>query len=311
MNSSTAESAPSADDEAQPMISLVVCTTGAPDRMQELERRLAASLDAGGAVIEALVVDNSAGASVRFGDTRIRIVRCASRGLSRARTTGCMHARGDVIVFTDDDVDFDADWPMELAAPIVEGRVDATAAPVRLGEAYTGVTTLLLREWLAEANLSGAPKLVGAGMALHRRTLGFGLWDQNLGAGQPLFAFGEEQLFEYMIRAAGANVDVVASAGVVHRPDPARMTEDGWRRTALQKGYSEAYLSHHWWGNSLARPRLRLWRRLARLWIHRRLRHPDLESELRLIESIGLARGHTVLRRTKPIYLPRATERIR
>ena len=298
-------------DGSGPAVSVVICTTGDGERMRGLGERLSAALDAGGEVIEAVVVDNSADTTVRFDDPRIRVVRCGPRGLSRARTTGCMHARGEVIVFTDDDVDFDASWPMTLAAPIREGRLDAAAAPVRLGDEFAHVTTRLLREWLAEANLSGTPKIVGAGMALHRRTLGYGLWDQGLGAGQELFAFGEEQLFEYMIREVGARIDVVEQAGVVHHPDPTRTTDDHWRRTALQKGYSEAYLRHHWWGEALARPRLRLWRREARLWLHRRLRGSDLESELRLIESVGVARGHVLLGNTPPMYFPRRSGRLR
>lgn len=304
-------SVPRGSGDTQPGVSVVICTTGAGDRMRGLGERLSAALDAGGELIEAVVVDNSADATVRFDDPRIRIVRCSPRGLSRARTTGCMHAQGEVIVFTDDDVDFDATWPMTLAAPVRAGRLDAAAAPVRLGDEFAHVTTVLLREWLAEANLSGTPKIVGAGMALHRRTLGYGLWDQDLGAGQALFAFGEEQLFEYMIRAAGALIDVVPEAAVVHHPDPTRTTDDHWRRTALQKGYSEAYLRHHWWGETLARPRLRLWRREARLWLHRRLHRADLESELRLIESVGVARGHVLLGDTPSRYVPRRSGRLR
>ncbi len=288
-------------------MTVAVCTTGAAERMPGLARRLGAVLDASPEV-EALVVDNSAVGGLRLDDPRIRIVRCALPGLSRARTTACLHARGDAIVFTDDDVDFAATWPTTLAAPLREGSHDAVGAPVRLGPEYDDLSSPLLRGWLAEGNLGDRARLIGAGMALHRRVLGLGLWDERLGAGRPDFAFGEEMLFELMIRAAGARIGVVPEAAVVHHPDPSRSTDDHLRRIAWQKGMSDAYIGYHWHGDDLPRPRLRRWRRELRLRWHRISRRRDAardEEELRLIESVGRATGHERLRGEARAYTPR------
>lgn len=289
------------DDSLRPRISLVVCTTGEANRLAPLGARLRAVL-AAVADAEVIVVDNSRAGELRFDDDGIRVVRCVARGLSFARETGCRAARGDVVVFTDDDVDFDPEWPARMAEPVLAGRLDAAAATVVLGEEFDAITSPVRREWLAESNLphdGDRIRLVGAGMALHRDVLVQGVWDQRLGAGAPTFPFGEEQLFELVVRDAGARVGLAPDARVVHHPDPSRTTDDHYRRIAMQKGLSDAYLAHHWYGERLRRPRLRLLRRRLRLWLYRRQasvgRPRSFEGELALIQSVGVARGHVIV----------------
>ena len=293
--------------EQSPNISLIVCTTGRPDRMDALAVRLANVLDASATPVEVIVVDNSGRSDLLVADSRVRVVRSSLRGLSRARTTGCINALGDVLVFTDDDVEFDADWPELIAQPIIEGRLDATTAPVRLGSEFDSIRSVLLRQWLAEANLDGEARLVGAGMAMHRRLLGFGTWDQRLGAGQPDYAFGEETLFEYMIKHAGARIEVVHEAGVIHHPDLDRISPAYWRRTARQKGRSEAYIAYHWGGESMPRATLRAFRRRVRLRAHRSEQGTASESELRFIESLARAEAFRQLQTEPRAYFPHST----
>ncbi|GAB3800220.1 hypothetical protein GCM10028798_14410 [Humibacter antri] len=282
----------------EPAMSLVVCTTGAPSEMPALTRRLSDVLDAN-ADVEVLLVDNSARGGLTVPDPRIRVERCEAPGLSRARTVACERARGQVLIFTDDDVEFSPDWPPAMAKPLLEGVWDAAAAPVRLGTEFDHLRATLAREWLAEANLGDTVRLVGAGMAIHRRALLLGRWDERLGAGCADFAFGEESLFELMITKRGATVGLVREAGVVHHPDPSRATNDHFLRIARQKGMSDAYIGYHWWGQSLDRPRLREWRRRVRLRVYQ-LRHGSRqgldEHELRLAESVGVAAGYAMLR---------------
>jgi glycosyltransferase involved in cell wall biosynthesis len=285
-----------------PRISLVVCTTARSDRISALVPRLSAVLDAGGGDVEVVLVDNSAAGGLTAADPRVRVVRCTTPGLSRARTVGCSAARGGVIVFTDDDVEFDGEWPLRMAGPVLAGTLDATAALVRLGDEFSGVTTTFMRQWLAEANLEGTPRLVGAGMALQRRLLDVGVWDERIGAGHPDYAFGEETLFEYMIRFSGARIGVAAGAAVIHHPDVERISEEFWHRTAFQKGLSEAYLARHWGGETMALPTLRSWSRRIRLLIGRRA---DQVHRLRLIEALGRAEGFRRLNGETPRYLPR------
>lgn len=284
--------------------SLIVCTTAREDRVPALLERCAASVAYGGSVAEVVLVDNSSTARLLRGKPNerpahlppgVRVVRGALRGLSHARTTGCIQARGDVLVFTDDDVEFDAGWAHRLAQPVLSGTLDAAAAPVRLGPEFDHVRSPMLRGWLAEANLDeGDERLVGAGMAIGRSLFGLGLWDARIGAGAGQACFGEETLFEAMIRAHGARVGVVRSAEALHHPDLDRLSPDFWRRTARSKGLSDAYVSYHWWGRSLPKPLLRIARRRIRLAAFKRSvsNEPDrLVEELRLIESVYYAVG--------------------
>lgn len=278
--------------------------------MPTLESQLSSVLDVGGHDTEVLVVDNSRSAELEFTDSRIRVVRCAVPGLSQARTVGCMQARGDVLVFTDDDVEFDASWPTRMAVPVLDDEFDATAAPVRLGAEFDSFHLQVQREWLAEANLGDTVRLVGAGMALHRRLFGFALWDERLGAGRPDFAFGEETLFELMIRNAGARIGVVRAAEVIHHPDPSRTTAQHWRRMARQKGLSGAYLAHHWFGESMPLPAIRVARRRLRLALDRRSGAPAGERELGIIESLGRAEGFQRLHTEPRAYFPNPPARL-
>lgn len=278
-----------------PSVSLIVCTTGRADRMAELAARLEGVLALGGAVDEVVVVDNSAAGGIAMPThAGLRVVRSTLPGLSRSRTVGCLLARGDVLVFTDDDVEFAPEWPERMAEPILAGEWDVSASAVRLGPEFDDVDAPIVRGWLAEANLGDAePVLVGAGMAIRRDLLGAGCWDPSLGAGTPL-GFGEETLFQRMVAARGARAGVPAGAEVVHHPDRARLDPDQLRRTAEQKGRSGAYIAYHWNGETMARPRLRSLRRALRLWLHRRRRDKGrrwFERELGLIESQASAAG--------------------
>ena len=94
-------------------------------------------------------------------------------------------------------------------------------------------------------------------MAFHRDVLRFASWDQRLGAGPTSTGYAEEQLFEYMCRWFGARVVYAEGTPVVHHPDAARITAARLIAEGARKGRSEAYLAHHWLGDSRRWMRLR------------------------------------------------------
>jgi len=53
---------------------------------------------------------------------RLRYVRETQQGLSAARNAGIRESRGEVIVFTDDDIEAEIDWLWKLAAPLMQGE---------------------------------------------------------------------------------------------------------------------------------------------------------------------------------------------
>jgi glycosyltransferase involved in cell wall biosynthesis len=73
------------------------------------------------------------------------VVRDEVAGKSGATNRGLDRVRGEVVVFTDDDVRVPLSWVTDMAEPILAGRADAVAGRVHLGPE-------LDRPWLS-ANL--------------------------------------------------------------------------------------------------------------------------------------------------------------
>lgn len=283
----------------------MICTAE-QDRAAELQRRLNAVVDHCGDNVQVIVVDNTAAGEVRFDNPDIDVVRCAVPGLSISRAVGCAFAAGRVIVMTDDDVEFGAEWPLRIAAPIVDDELDLATVPVVLGPEFAHVTSSLRRRWLAEANLQGLEFLLGAGMAFRKQLLGAAVWDDTIGAGRDPYGYGEDSLFGFMARQAGARFGWV-DAPVTHHPDPARLRDGALRRAARLRGCSQAYIAHHWEHAPTRLARVRLLYQLLRLAKYR-LRRPtdggasDVALELRM--SVAEARARLRLRHTRYRYTP-------
>lgn len=102
-----------------PSVSVVVATCADDDAVA---RTVASLLACDPAPYEVVVVENRpAGSpvaetlSARFGDPRVRCVPEARRGLAWARNAGIAAATGEVLAFTDDDVEVDSGWVGALA----------------------------------------------------------------------------------------------------------------------------------------------------------------------------------------------------
>lgn len=312
---------------SQPLTSLVVATTGRADRVGALVDRLVGAVEASTTPLEAVVVDNGARPSrelAALGAGRpVRVVRAAITGLAAARSVGTSAARGDVIVFTDDDVVFDDAWPGRMADPILAGAADVVAARVRLAPWIEDLgLPLLLRQWLAQTPPDdGGPVMpVGAGMAFHRDVLSVALWDPRLGAGAPGTGYAEETLFFLMAREAGARFVVADGPPVVHDPDPQRVKAPDWLEVARRKARSHAYVDYHWEGRTMAWPRLRAARRGVRLAAFRAARRATRDAtdddelllrEIDLVQSLEFARSFLALRVSPRAYWPRQPLRLR
>lgn len=116
---------------ADVLVSVVVTTCNRPSF---LRRCVQSILRSSYPRLEVVVVENrpegstvaAAVADAFPGDERIRYVEEPRRGLSRARNRGIDHARGEITVFTDDDVLVDRHW----LAHIVEAFTTSAAACV-------------------------------------------------------------------------------------------------------------------------------------------------------------------------------------
>jgi hypothetical protein len=112
--------------KAAPFVSLVIPTRNRPASAAATLARIAAG-DYPRDRYEAIVVDNGSGSDARFeiddldlpGEVELRVVREPAAGGSNARNRGLIEARGEIVVFADDDVDADAEWLGTMVAPFV------------------------------------------------------------------------------------------------------------------------------------------------------------------------------------------------
>lgn len=108
----------------RPKMSVVICTFDRPD---SLLRAISSVLASDHQDFELVVVDNAPHtdstreALASVADARVRYVPESSAGLSRARNTGMAAATGEIIAFTDDDVEVDPGWLSALADAFAAG----------------------------------------------------------------------------------------------------------------------------------------------------------------------------------------------
>ncbi len=304
-------------------VSIIVCTR---NRARSLERTLAALAALcvpDDVVCELLVVDNGStddtsavlsAVGATFENMRFQALSEPQKGKSRALNRALATARGDVLLFTDDDVIPPADWIDGMCAPILQSKADAVAGGLKLGLQVNALGLgAAQRSWLATTEYcqrAHDPPLIGANMAIARRVLDTVPWfDPEVGPGA--IGHAEDTLFWLQVRAAGfrivARYDVVAE----HNPDPARTSRRALSQLAVKHGEFAAYVDYHWNGISRRHPYLALGRAAALLW-HARLAHlPRWKTaqtlagwEMELLEQYHFRRRLLVEQRRPANYAP-------
>jgi GT2 family glycosyltransferase len=236
-------------------LSVVVCTR---DRPQDLECCVRALLAQPLAAAELVVVDNSANGSARAVCQQfpgVRWVHEPRPGLSVARNTGLRSSRGDIVAFTDDDVQVHPNWCAEVAhvfakcpdIDAVSGLVlpaSLESAPQRFFQFEMGGfgethVPLVFGPTFFSDQLPHAPQVwrvgAGANMAFRRRIFDrVGLFDERLGAGAS--GCSEDSELWYRILAAGGHCLYEPKAVVFHHH---RAT---WRGLFMQM---RAYMHGH------------------------------------------------------------------
>ncbi|MDQ1730272.1 MAG: hypothetical protein QOK10_431 [Pseudonocardiales bacterium] len=262
LGSESDTSSPAPDSQAQklPPISVVVPTIAS--RMEELTRCCALLADQQYPDFEVLVVDNRTGEHPPLildeipGAERIRII-CESRpGISAARNAGLAVARGEIVAFTDDDVQPDPSWLLGIGRRFAaQAELDAVTGlilPAELEtpsqiwfERYYGgfsgqrsfhpvTLRALTSAWpwsggrVAVTSLSGEVVRsfatygvgaygAGANMAFRRESvIRAGLFDPALGTGTPARG-GEDLAMLISILWSGGRIGFEPSAVVRHR----------------------------------------------------------------------------------------------
>ena len=192
------------------------------------------------------------------------------QGLDYARNRAVAEARGDIIVFGDDDILVQPDWLAHLAVPLLADTAQRIGA---VGGEVIPVFPNGLPDWVAEwhAPLAFRPDLgplppqhspMGANLAFPRRIFTqLGLFHTALDrAAGNYFSGGDSEMIR-RVRAAGHEVWFAPSAAVKHQMPASRTTFRYASRHAFDSARSRvidrsgqpgalAYLAGRWVGNS-------------------------------------------------------------
>lgn len=203
---------------------------------------------------ELLVVDNNS-----TDGTRETVERLASsvknldvryafeqrQGLSHARNHGVRLAKGEFVLFTDDDVIPEPNWVQTVADSLREYRCDAcggyiapiweTAPPPWLTDRFYGFLALKPDPSGPRRVSAAEEPPFGANMAFRREVFDrIGLFDVTLGRSGAVLAGGEESDLFRRVLAAGGVVMYFPEARVHHKIEASRLHKRYFRRWRFQ-----------------------------------------------------------------------------
>lgn len=232
--------------------SIVVCTWNRSTSLRRTLASLRAQSVATHVNWEVLVVDNNSN-----DDTRSVIEACArtfprvrycyepQQGLSFARNHGISLAKGDVVLFTDDDVAPEADWLQRILDGMARFDCDACGGyiapvwesepPSWLSERFHGFLAIRADRTDTYEIDGTVPVPFGANMAFRRTVFArFGLFDVTRGRSGAVLASGEDGELFARILAAGGKVIFFGDARVHHMVETFRLTKRYFRRWRFQ-----------------------------------------------------------------------------
>ena len=248
--------------ESGASLSVVICTR---DRPAQLTACLAALARLRPLPDEVLVVDNAPdrpGTRDVCDAAGVRYVAEPRPGLSVARNTGVAHSRGELVAFTDDDVQVHHTWVRELRRAFADERaafVTGLVLPAELDTEsqwffeteFGGFGRRLVPAWFGPEYMDryraiGTPVwLLGAGanMAFRRSALATaGGFDERLGAGAA--GCSEDSELWYRLLAAGLSCRY-SPAAVVHHQHRQDMTGLAGQLRSYMRGHVAALLVQH------------------------------------------------------------------
>jgi glycosyltransferase involved in cell wall biosynthesis len=214
---------------------------------------------------EVIVVDNNSTDNTRqtvnalsvSTPVAMRYVFEGRQGLSFARNRGFIESVGEIVLFSDDDIDADRNWLRGMVEAFESSDVVAAGGPIKpLWEAdrpawlpdrmldYLGVSNFSSAEQKGEFIAPNAP--FGVNMAFRREVLQqFGMFPTALGRiGNRLLSNEEIELFQ-RIQASGLKIHFAANAVIRHKIDPRRLTKKWFYRRHYWQGRSDAVLDRN------------------------------------------------------------------
>lgn len=236
-------------------ISIIICTN---NRAAHLEATLAAIEKVclpEETQAELIIVDNAStdqtaqvSANYRLPNIPVRYLYEPRRGQCFARNSGLQKARGEIIVFIDDDIRPSLHWLENLCDPLFSSKAHAVVGGVTIAphlERPGSPGGSWIRLACTDAIDNDKPDLIGANMAFRREVLEkVPCFDNELGPGA--LGFGDDTLFGWQLTQAGFSICYAPNASVEHYFEPARLTRSSLTAMAAKQGRSSAYLAYHW-----------------------------------------------------------------
>lgn len=245
-------------------VSIIVCTFRRPCSLRKTLQSITEQNILSSCEVEIVVVDNDEYRSAapvfsevkeKSGTYHFSYVHEPQEGVARARNTGLTAARGNVLLWIDDDIYAPPNWLSDMAKPLLTGEADSVAGKVRLADDVDRPwmepfhrTSLASTEAIEHGQIKS---IISASMGFRRDVLrDVPSFDTELGSGA--LGASEDVLFSWQLREAGYRLKFVDSAEVRHFVDPSRLTRQSFLALAEARGRSLAYIHYHWLHHSEA-----------------------------------------------------------
>lgn len=232
--------------------SIIVCTYNRAKSLSDTLRALKAQQPAAGRDWEVIVVDNNSKDDTRQVvaeyQTEWPLLRYefeGNQGLSHARNHGIAAARGDILLFTDDDVLPEPEWLETTLGGLEKYKADAcggyiapiweSTPPDWLTERFHGFLAVRTERHDDYAITSSSDAPFGANMAFRREVFQkVGGFDTSRGRKGNVLASGEDgELFERIL-SAGFMAVFLGQSRVHHKVESFRLTKRYFRRWRFQ-----------------------------------------------------------------------------
>lgn len=241
--------------------SVIICTYNRGDSLRDTLNAILALKPPSCLVWEILVVDNNSPDHTRSvveeaqrncpdsphstGHPKLRYEFESKQGLSHARNHGITYARGEVLLFTDDDVLPEPDWLQTTLEGLKHHQADACGGyiapiwevppPDWLTERFYGFLAVRTDREDDYPITSPSQAPFGANMAFRRQVFDrVGLFDTSRGRKGKVLASGEDgEMFERIL-AAGLKAVFLGQSRVHHKVESFRTTKTYLRRWRTQ-----------------------------------------------------------------------------
>jgi GT2 family glycosyltransferase len=219
--------------------SVIICTRNGRER---IGRCLAAVGKLAGGLMETIIVDDGSddGTADYVAEhfPQVKLLRLRHGGLSAARNAGAAAASGDILAFTDDDCEPDAEWLLRLSAIFADGRFAAAGGPNPPPPPQTWEQAVVCAAPGAPGHVmlddEEAEHLPGCNLAVTRAAF------EAIGGFDPRFhTAGDDVDFCWRLRDAGYRLGFAPGAFVWHRR---RLSIRAFLRQQLGYGAAEKLL---------------------------------------------------------------------